>query len=495
MSALAEIIAGAKRDVEIALAAEKESDRYRTDPVAYCREVLRFEPWSMQREIIESVRDNPRTAVRSSHGTGKTAIAARAALWFLTAHEGAKVITTAPTWAQVETQLWREIAVAYQAAAGKIGGKLSSTRLDLGPDWFAIGWSTDKPERFQGQHAEHLLLIADESSGVDNAIFEAAQGFFTASAGARLLMIGNPTMLSGEFYDAFHTRRAAYNLIAISTFDTPAFSGEPVSDETLRHLPTAQWLSDMRELYSEGSPFWDVRVLGKFPSAADNTVIALGALEAAQARVREPRAPVVIACDVARFGSDDTVIAVRRGSHVRLAKVFSGMDTMQTVGELIRVAKFHKDEALDFPTIVVDDAGLGGGVTDRLRELKREGALGSIRIVAFNGAESSKAKNDYTNRRSEIWFEFAEQLETLDLDDDEHLAADLVSPLYSLNSRAQRVVEPKADTKKRLGRSPDRADAVLMTFAISGRSRGLTLDVEDVGDGILDEGVRFDMAM
>lgn len=490
---LAEIVAGARRELELSLAAESQRERYQRDPVAYCREVLRFEPWSKQREILESVRDHPRTAVRSSHGIGKTAIAARAALWFLTMHEGSKVITTAPTWAQVETQLWREIAVAYEAAAGKIGGKLSATRLDLGPDWFAIGWSTDKPERFQGQHAEHLLLIADESSGVDDAIFEAAQGFFTASDGARLLLIGNPTMLSGEFYNAFHTRRAAYTLLAISTFDTPAFTGEPVSQETLRHLPTAQWVDDMRELYQEGTPFWDVRVLGEFPSTADDTVIALGSLEAAQRRVREPSAPVVIGCDVARFGSDETVIALRNGDHVRIVKTFTGRDTMQTVGEILRVARQTKVDARDIARIVIDDPGVGGGVTDRLRELRNEGSLGSIQVIAFNGAERSRG--DYPNRRSELWFEFADRLDEIDLDPDERLAADLVSPLYDLDSRGRRVVEPKAETKKRLRRSPDRADAVLLTFAVPDHRPSTTKTEDDTADGVLDDGVRYGMAL
>jgi phage terminase large subunit len=164
-----------------------------------------------------------------------------------------------------------------------IGGKLSATRLDLGPDWFAIGWSTDRPERFQGQHAEHLLLIVDEASGVDQGLFEAAQGFLTAE-GARLLLIGNPTQLSGEFFDAFHTKRAAYNLISVSAFDTPAFTGEEVPAEVLRALPTVEWVDEMRALYGEDSPLWDVRVLGEFPVHADNTILALGAIEQARAR-------------------------------------------------------------------------------------------------------------------------------------------------------------------------------------------------------------------
>src|SRR5205807_8143935 len=112
------------------------------------------------------VRDHKRTAVRSAHGVGKTAIAARVVLWFLAAHPYSKVVTTAPTWHQVREQLWREIHVAHGRAAGFFDGELNDTRLELAPDWFAIGLSTDRPERFAGHHAAELLLVVDEASGV-----------------------------------------------------------------------------------------------------------------------------------------------------------------------------------------------------------------------------------------------------------------------------------------------------------------------------------------
>jgi hypothetical protein len=495
MSGLLDVIAGARAELEASIAEADDRARYQADPVGYCRDVLRFEPWSKQREVLESVRDHKRTAVRSSHGTGKTAIAGRAALWFLDSFENSRVITTAPTWAQVKDLLWREIHVAHYAAAGKIGGKLHDAGLELGPDWFAVGLSTNEPERFQGHHAEHLLLIVDESSGVSTAIFNAAQGFLTAH-GARLLLLGNPTQLSGEFFDAFHTKRAGYNLISISTFDTPAFTGELVAEPALRSLPTPEWVAEMRALYGEESPLWAVRVLGEFARQPDDSIIALAALEAAQVREREKTAPVVIGCDVARFGSDETVIALRHGERVRIAKVLSGRDTMTVVGEILRVARGTLEEAVDFARIVVDDVGLGGGVTDRLRELKREGSLGALRVTAFNGAERSRAPDDYPNRRSEVWFEFADRLETLDLDADEKLAADLVAPTYKLDSKGRRVVEPKADTKRRLGRSPDRGDAVLLTFALPDPRSSSPADVDDsAGDGVLDDGVRYGMRL
>jgi integrase len=245
--------------------------------VAFCREVLGFEPWSKQREVLESVRDHSRTAVRSCHGAGKTAIAARSALWFLAVHPNSRVITTAPTWAQVKDLLWREIRLGYQAAAGYFGGELYDTRLELGVDWLALGLSTDRPERFQGHHAEHLLLVIDEASGVDEQIFEASAGFLT-SPGARVLMIGNPTKTSGEFFAAFHSARGFYNTIHVPAKSTPAFTREKLPDDVKRRLVSKQWVEEHERKWGKRSPLYQVRVQAEFPSQSDDVAALIGSM-------------------------------------------------------------------------------------------------------------------------------------------------------------------------------------------------------------------------
>lgn len=237
--------------------------RMAADPIWKAEQIFGFAPWSKQREILHSVRQNPRTAVRSSHGTGKTATAARVVLDWMTEGRGI-VVTTAPTWHQVEGQLWKEIATASRKAVIPIGGKLTSTRLEIAKDWVAYGLSTDQPERFQGEHSERLLLVVDEASGVDEAIFQAAQGYLTA-AGASVLLLGNPTRMSGTFFNAF-AADSRYHKIHISTFDTPAFTGEDVPADVLRALPTRAWADEMALLYGEDSPEYMVRVLGEFAS-------------------------------------------------------------------------------------------------------------------------------------------------------------------------------------------------------------------------------------
>lgn len=461
--------------------------RIQGDPAWFCRRVLRFEAWSKQREILESVRDHRRTACRSAHGVGKTSIAGRCVLWWLGAFPDSIAITTSATFAQVREQLWREIAVGFHASGGFFaGGVLTDARLELGPTWYALGLSTDTPERFAGYHAERLLVVLDEASGVSEAVWEAAETLIT-SPKSRLLAIGNPTRPAGSFYRAFTSERALYNLVHVSAFDSPAVTGEAFPEAARRRLVSGEWIEERRRAWGEASPLFAVRVRGDFPAQSDDSVCALGDVEAAQRRRLEPGLPLVVACDVARFGSDETVIAVRRGPRVRIERAYGGQDLMRTAGEITRVARRLIAETGVSPRVVVDDVGVGGGVTDRLRE------LGEFPVSAFNAGEVAAERREYPNRRSEAWFTFADLLGEVDLPEDEQLAADLVSARYSIDSHGRRVVEAKSETKRRLGRSPDRADAVLMAFsdAAAPPPRAPSLGAAGREAGIIEPAVRY----
>ena len=374
--------------------------------------------------------------------------------WYLTAFPESRVVTTAPTFSQVRDLLWSEINAAVGKAPEGLFPPCDATRLTISRSWFAVGLSTDRPERFQGHHAENLLLVVDEASGVHEDIYEAAEGFLT-SPNARVLLIGNPTQTSGTFYRAFHSESHLYNTIHISAWDTPNVTGEEVPDPARKALVSPDWVEQRKQQWGEGSPLYDVRVLGNFPSESEDQVIGLQAIEDAKAREISADRPVVISCDVARYGSDETVIAVRQGNRVRIHKTYTARSLMETVGNIVDCAREYNAPGM---RVVIDDVGLGGGVTDRLKEL-------GVPVDGFNGGSAANEPRLYPNRRSEAWFVFAEQIHQVDLDTDEMLGADLVAPKYSLDSSGRRVVEAKDKTKKRLGRSPDRADAVLMAFA------------------------------
>jgi len=461
--------------------------RIRDDPDWFCRTILQLTLWSKQREIIESVRDNPRTAVRSSHGVGKTLTAGATALWFMAAYPNESlVVTTAPTWRQVKDQLWKEIR-HLQGRSGFFDGKMTETRLTFGEKWYAVGLSTNRAENFQGYHSPRLLFIVDEASGVDEQIYEAADGF----QAYRTLLIGNPTQIGGRFHSAFFGQSAAsWKRIGLSTFDTPAFTGEDVPPAVLASLPSREWLETMKAQYGtpddaeQGStsttllnPVYEIRVLGQFPSQASNAVIPVHLVEKAMEReydLSDPEDtwPCVISCDPASFGEDMTAITIRRGLTIEDVRTVNGQDLMETARVLLELARDNNPHPLyGKPVIVIDEIGIGEGLVSYLRK------QGEFRIVAYNAAKSpaeeNKPKNQregglgggYRNARSELWFEFCEEwLPKISLPNDEKLLAELCAPLYDFDLNGARVVEPKKETKKRLGRSPDRADAVMMAF-------------------------------
>ncbi len=189
-------------------------------------------PWSKQQQIATALRDHKYTSVRRCHGSGKSFDAAAIALWFLYVFPNSKGMTTAPTFRQVEDILWREIRGAKVNAHIPLGGKLNNTSLDLGEQWFAMGFSTDTPERFQGFQALDVLLIVEYASGVADDIFNDSERI-VSSRHTQVLYIGNPTTTSGTFYNSF--KLPGYAKIHISALDTPNFTEFGITLEDIRN--------------------------------------------------------------------------------------------------------------------------------------------------------------------------------------------------------------------------------------------------------------------
>jgi len=447
--------------------ARKILERARRDPAWWVRHVLGAVPWEKQVEILEAVRDHPKTAVASCHGAGKSWVSAKAALWFLYSYPGSIVVTTAPTFRQVKRILWREIRQAWSGARYKLGGRLLQTSLELADGWMAFGFATDVPENFQGLHAKHLLVVADEAPGIEPDIWEAIDGVLTGEH-CRLLAIGNPTEPAGEFYKLFQT--PGVKKIHISAFDTPNFTAYGITEEDIRsgaweekitgplpfpELITPAWVTDKYRRWGPGSPMYQSRVRGDFPEAASDALIPLSWIEAAQKRELEPGEPVGLGVDVARFGDDETIIAVRRGPVVRLHSVAAKEDTMQTAGRVIRALS-----ETGAGVAKVDVIGLGAGVVDRLKEQGKP-------VQEMNAAEAASDPERFANRRAEWYWALRERFQegSIDLDPDEELAAQLSSIKYRIDSRGRIQIESKEDMKKRGLPSPDRADAVVLAFA------------------------------
>jgi len=204
------------------------------DPVRFSRGLLRLDLWAIQAEILQSVATRRPTAIKACHASGKTFVAAAAVLWWLTRYPDGIVVTTAPTWVQVEKVLWGEIHRA--AANSRIAfPPLNKTELKNGPDNYALGLSTNEGVRFQGFHGR-VLIVIDEAPGVMPEIWEAIEGI-RAGGDVRVLALGNPLIASGPFYDAFTGNRDGWATFTISAFDTPNFAG--VSLEQILAMPDA----------------------------------------------------------------------------------------------------------------------------------------------------------------------------------------------------------------------------------------------------------------
>ncbi|MBQ7262742.1 MAG: hypothetical protein IJR14_03375 [Synergistaceae bacterium] len=449
------------------------------DPVFFAREVLGKQPWSAQADILRSLRDHPRTAVRSCHGIGKTFVAATGILWFLFTHERSIVLSTAPTWRQVEKLIWKEIRSAYRDALVPLGGAIMPKTPELHilqNEWYAAGLSTNEPDRFQGFHEEHILVVVDEASGVNEEIFEAIDGVLTTK-GARLLLLGNPTAIGGTFYDAF--RSETFAKIHVSAFDTPNFTAfgiglddiesgrwkDKIGDAPLPfpRLIAPEWVRGRYLEWGTSSPAWQSRVLGDFPTQGEDTLIPLAWIELAMERWEEtePDAPVELGVDVAGFGSDRTVIAVRRGPRVDPLHVWVKKSTRETAGIVARFAR-----ELGTSAIKVDSIGIGQGVVDSLEE-------DGFDRVGVNVSERARDVERFADLRAELWWGLRERLDPekgdgIALPRDDGLLSELASVRYKITGRGQVRVEPKDEMRKRLGRSPDLADAVVLAFAPRG---------------------------
>src|SRR5262245_7895014 len=242
---------------------------WRRDPVAWLHQRGRVETWSKQREIVTALVNHPKVAVRSSHGPGKSFIAARTVGWWLDVHPPGEAfaVTTAPTDAQVKAILWREINQMH-ASAG-LRGRTNLSEWYVNNQLCALGRkpSDHSPTAFQGMHARYMLTVLDEACGVPKELWDAAATLGT-NVHSRMLAIGNPDDPHSEFARICQPD-SGWHIIHISTLDTPAFTGEEVSPELMEMLPTREWYDDRKRAWGEDSAIFISKVLGEFPTEAD----------------------------------------------------------------------------------------------------------------------------------------------------------------------------------------------------------------------------------
>jgi phage terminase large subunit len=429
--------------------------RYRDDPVAFVEHVLKVKTQPWQAEMLRAVASGERKiSIRSGHGVGKSTAASWVMLWYLITRYPVKIVVTAPTSAQLFDALFAELKrwINELPYALKEILDLKSDRVShkAAPSEAFISCRTSRaetPEALQGVHAENVLLICDEASGIPEAVFEAAAGSMSGSHACTILL-GNPTRSSGFFFDTHHRQAGEWWTRKVSCVDSD--------------LVSAEYVDEMKVRYGEESNAYRVRVLGDFPARDDDTAIPLELVESAQNREVEvtPDEPIIWGLDVARFGSASSVLCKRQGRQILAMQTWRGLDLMQLTGAV--VAEFESCQPRQEPiTICVDSIGVGGGVCDRLREL-------GLPAIGVNTSESPALRVTYLNLRAELWFKLKAWLEARDvsLPKDDHLLAELVAVKYKFTSSGKLQIESKDEMRKRGLSSPDRADAVCLTFAV-----------------------------
>jgi phage terminase large subunit len=441
--------------------------RIKSDPVYFVQKVIGVEPTWQQREILDAIRPHgAKVSVRSGHGIGKTSALSWAMLWFMltqpTGKETLRIPCTAPSSHQLFDILWPELSIW----STKMHPSFSQHLDHIGDTYWIKGYREqrfavartarkEKPEALAGFHGDHMMFIIDEASGVEEAIFETAEGALSTE-GARIIMTSNPTRTDGYFHRSQNSEREYWTTLAFSSLDSPLV--DPLYPEK------------MKRRYGEDSSVYRVRVLGEFPEGSENAVIPLSIVEAALTRdVNYDGSFPVAGLDVARGDRDANALVIRKGGDICYADRWWSGDLMPTVGRVM--AAYNKGL---FKHVYVDAIGLGAGVADRLKEL-------GCPCTAIQVSELAAYGNVYYRLRDELWFKgrdfFQEKnckiSDSIQKELRDALVGELSSVTYDYTSSGKLKVESKDEYKARLGKdglSPNLADAFLLSLCQEGRS-------------------------
>lgn len=451
---------------QLKLLVGKKIIKWKQNPEAFVKEALEvdyLEAW--QQEYLRALSSEDRISIRSGHGVGKSAVLAWTILWYLITHYPCKIACTAPSEHQLADILWAEVNKWKQRLPTPL-----DTLLEINSDmiyikglkWISFAVARvarkEKPEAFQGFHAEHMMFIGDEASGIEDIIFETAMGAMTTGR-TKVVLTGNPTKTFGFFYNTFGRARDKYYCIHASTLDInrPGSAAE-------------EYASLIRSMYGEESNIYRIRVLGEFPIAGDRNVFPLHLLEmAVDRRTVDPTFEFhpVWGLDVARTGSNRTALAKRCGNQLlEKIKYWSGLDNVQ-VAALLRDEYDETPDQMKPAEIYVDTIGLGAGVYDIA---KKNGLPVIGRPVSERPSVWKKGQRRFNRLRDEAYWRAREWFEgrTCIIPDDAGLIKELSVIEYDFSGADLLIkVEGKDDIVKKLQDeygSPDLADAFVLTF-------------------------------
>ena len=421
--------------------------------------------------ICQSLVDNKWTAVESATSVGKTFLGACIVLWFLECFENALVVTTAPKEKQLQLHIWKEIGKLYNRFCIGTLTKLQIRMVEGRDEWIAIGFvagiraEEESATKAQGFHAEHMLIIFEETPGVPQPIMEAFQN--TAQAPHNLLLaFGNPD----HQLDTLHKFAGLKNVnaIRISALDHPnvvlksaSFIPGAVSEEGINRALT--------RYMHRSNPMYMSRIRGISPEQSVDALIRLewcsnSALQwmdmcgfKDEPEPKHLTGMQALGIDVANSETgDEAAIAYGKGNILLTLESFACPDANQ-LGHKISVKMNEQHIAQEF--VGVDGVGVGAGTVNALKEDKKNVVnllSGSAAIVVPDMVEQ------FGNLRAQMWWQMRIDLAhgLVILPKDDELFADLITPTWFVRS-GKIYIEEKEEIKKRLGRSPNKGDAVV----------------------------------
>jgi hypothetical protein len=486
------------------MTAEKQAiTKLQKNPVLHIEEIQGVESLEpFQKDVVNAIAKYDRIAVSACHCVGKTFTLSKIVLALGSSFKGAKIVTTAPTFVQVEKLLWSEIRAGFRDSRIPLGGEMLQTEWKIAEDWFAIGLSpkddTDggdgqgKGSRFQGIHGDLVVIVFDEATGVHTKRWIQAEGMLT-SAHVKFVAVGNPTTRNCEFYRCFQS--PLFKTIKITCFDSPNLKANKITNKdalareiaicreltqearlqriknykvTQPKLLTLQWVISMGLKWGIDHPLFVSKCLGEFPEEDERALVKLIDVETAMDRDAsiDDMTMRAIGVDPARFGSDSTVITIIDGRNQTLRKEIMKADTSEVTGVVVDLINNLPRRQRE--TVVIDGTGIGSGVVDQLKERRSQKIIPNsiiIREVHFGAAcPVEKDKMHYFNLKAKIFALLSEDLKNvLSILNESVYLGELPSIIYKFDSRGRMVIESKDEYKKRTGLgSPDSADSLAL---------------------------------
>jgi hypothetical protein len=457
-------------------------DPYLDDPVAWIRDKLGEKPLSYQCDILLSLVNNNRTAVHACHGPGKSYIASRAIAWWIDTRppHNTRVRWTAPSFAQVDEVIGGELRDLYQRHP-HLGQRIDGD-CNVFKDGVKVGGgrkpADHNPHGIQGTHRRYVLAIGDEACGLVENITNGLKAI-TTGPDCRELLIGNPDDPAMPFERACRPG-SGYHVIRINALQVPTFTKEAcapypdvialmdelgigystewVDPRIVPSLVGPKWVHDALRDWGRSGSVFTAKVLGLFPEVSKDTLIPPALIRRAYDTDLAGMKPGQFGTDVARYGNDYSVVYRNRGGQIRHVFICGQQSTDTTTGEL----RVILDEHPEIP-MVVDSIGVGGPVFDFL-------LADGYPMVAFGDKGTLQDGTRFVDARSELYFTAREMFQRglIDLDENDHHADALANELQEhrfFHTRDGRIrVESKDELKKRLGHSPDFADAFVYSL-------------------------------